>query len=275
VAERCVAVAYSGGRDSTALLHATAAEAAAQGVRVLALHVHHGLSPHADAWLAHCEAQCRRWSRAGRPIEFIAHRVEGRPARGQSVEAWAREARYRALRAMALANGAEIVLLAHHQRDQAETFVLQALRGAGLAGLAGMPVSVQRDGITWQRPWLAKPRSEIDAYVRRHRLKHIDDDSNADPRFARNRLRLQVWPALSGAFAQADAALASSAAWAQQASAALDELAVLDLRQCATPQGLTIEPWLELSPARRSNARLDKTATRRECTGEPDHAPAG
>jgi tRNA(Ile)-lysidine synthase len=254
VAERCVAVAYSGGRDSTALLHATAAEAAAQGVRVLALHVHHGLSPHADAWLAHCEAQCRRWSRAGRPIEFIAHRVEGRPARGESVEAWARKARYRALRAMALANGAGIVLLAHHQRDQAETFVLQALRGAGLAGLAGMPVNVQRDGITWQRPWLAKPRSEIDAYVRRHRLKHIDDDSNADPRFARNRLRLQVWPALSGAFAQADAALASSAAWAQQASAALDELAVLDLRQCATPQGLTIEPWLELSPARRSNA---------------------
>jgi tRNA(Ile)-lysidine synthase len=254
VAERCVAVAYSGGRDSTALLHATAAEAAAQGVRVLALHVHHGLSPHADAWLAHCEAQCRRWSRAGRPIEFIAHRVEGRPARGESVEAWARKARYRALRELANAHHVELVLLAHHQRDQAETFVLQALRGAGVAGLAGMPISVRRDGITWQRPWLAKPRSEIDAYVRRHRLKHIDDDSNADPRFARNRLRLQAWPALSAAFAQADAALASSAAWAQQASAALDELAVLDLRQCATPQGLTIEPWLALSPARRSNA---------------------
>jgi tRNA(Ile)-lysidine synthase len=254
VAERCVAVAYSGGRDSTALLHATAGQAAVQGVRVLALHVHHGLSPHADAWLAHGQAQCRRWSRTGRPIEFIAHRVEGRPARGESVEAWAREARYRALREMALANGAGIVLLAHHQRDQAETFVLQALRGAGVAGLAGMPISVQRDGITWHRPWLAKPRSEIDAYVRRHRLKHIDDDSNADPRFARNRLRLQVWPVLSAAFAHTDAALASSAEWAQQASAALDELAVLDLRQCATPQGLVLEPWLALSIARRSNA---------------------
>ena len=251
---RCVAVAYSGGRDSTALLHATSVEAAVQGVRVLALHVHHGLSPHADAWLAHCEAQCRRWSRAGRPIEFVAQRAQGRPAPGESIEAWARKARYRALRDMALAHGADVVLLAHHQRDQAETVLLQALRGAGVAGLSGMPRSARRDGVTWERPWLAKPRAEIDAYVRRHRLKHIEDDSNVDPRFARNRLRLQVWPALSEAFEHAETALANTAAWAQQASALQDEVAAFDLAALATPHGLAIEPWLALSAARRSNA---------------------
>lgn len=249
-----IAVAYSGGRDSTGLLHATLAAAAEQGVEVIALHVHHGLSPNADAWLAHCEAQCRRWAKSGKPVEFVSHRLTNRPGKGESVEAWARQQRYRALRGMALAHDATVVLLAHHQRDQAETLLLQALRGAGVAGLSGMPHSAVRDGITWQRPWLAKPRAEIDAYVRRHRLKHIEDDSNADPRFARNRLRLQVWPALVGAFEQAEASLAMSAGWAQQADAVLEEVAAADLAVAAAEGGLRLAPWLALSPARRSNA---------------------
>ena len=267
--ERRVAVAYSGGRDSTALLHATIRAAASQDIHVLALHVHHGLSRDADAWLAHCEAQCRRWSHSGQRVEFGAHRVTGRPARGESVEAWARQQRYAALSSMALARDASVVLLAHHRRDQAETVLLQALRGAGVAGLSGMPRSVQRDGITWERPWLARPHTEIESYVRRHRLKHIDDDSNADPRFARNRLRLQVWPALTGAFAHAEAALATAAEWAQQARAALEELAALDLARIATAQALQVGGWLELSSPRRSNALR---AWIRQCHG--DSAPA-
>ncbi|MEP7299672.1 MAG: tRNA lysidine(34) synthetase TilS [Burkholderiales bacterium] len=254
MAARLVAVAWSGGRDSTALLHATLIEARDQGVRVIALHVHHGLSAQADAWLAHCEAQARRWSRQGLPIEFTWHRLTTTPPAGDSVEAWARQARYHALRAMADEHGVTVVLLAHHQRDQAETLLLQALRGAGTAGLSGMPRSVMRDGIEWQRPWLAHSRDAIDAYVRRHRLKHIEDDSNADPRFARNRLRLQVWPALLTAFPGADAALATAAQWTQQADAALAELAHLDLARTATDEGLQVDAWLALSPARRSNA---------------------
>jgi tRNA(Ile)-lysidine synthase len=253
VAVRRVAVAYSGGRDSTALLHATLIEAVAHGVQVLALHVHHGLSPHADAWLAHAEAQCKRWARRGLPVMFTAHRLTTAPAAGESVEAWARQARYKALRAMAIEHGASVVLLAHHQRDQAETLLLQALRGAGTAGLSGMPRSIERDGIRWLRPWLDRPREAIDAYVRRHRLTHIDDDSNADPRFARNRLRLQVWPALSAAFPQAEAALATSAQWAQEAHAALTELGAIDLAAVAGGDGLRIADWLALSPPRRSN----------------------
>jgi tRNA(Ile)-lysidine synthase len=254
VSEPRIAVAYSGGRDSTALLHAVLAAAKPHGMCVLALHVHHGLHPNADLWLAHCEAQCRRWARAGWPVEFVADLVRERPQRGESVEAWARQARYTALRAMALAHGTGLVLLAHHRRDQAETFVLQALRGAGVAGLAGMPRRIERDGITWARPWLAHPRVEIDAYVRRHRLRPIEDDSNADPRFARNRLRLQVWPALQAAFEQAESALATSAEWAQQAAAVLDEVAAIDLGNCSAEDGLEVAAWRMLSPARRRNA---------------------
>jgi tRNA(Ile)-lysidine synthase len=249
-----IAVAYSGGRDSTALLHATLVAAAEQGIEVFALHVHHGLSPNADAWLAHCEQQCRRWARAGKPIAFAADRLTTHSAHGESIEAWARQARYRVLREMALAHSVTIVLLAHHRRDQAETLLLQALRGGGVAGLAGMPRSVLRDGITWQRPWLDKPRAEVDAYVRRHRLKFIEDDSNADPRFARNRLRSQVWPALAAAFEQAEASLAMSAEWAQQASDVLEEVAASDLSRVAVDCSLSVGMWLDLSPARRSNA---------------------
>lgn len=254
MAEHRVAVAYSGGRDSTALLHATLVQAALLGVRVYALHVHHGLSPNADAWLAHCEAQCRKWHRSAGPVKFVALRLSGSPGRGESVEAWARTQRYAALASMAHAHNTPLVLLAHHRRDQAETFLLQALRGAGLAGLSAMPGATVRDGITWQRPWLDLPGEAISAYVRRHRLKHIDDDSNADAAFARNRLRLQVWPALQHAFEHADASLAASARWAQEAVLALDELAESDLGKVVGTEGFVVRHWLALSPPRRSNA---------------------
>lgn len=249
-----MAVAWSGGRDSTALLHATLIEAATLGAKVFALHVHHGLSPNADAWLAACEAQCARWNKRGLPVTLVSTRIQTSPTPGESVEAWARQARYQALRTMALANGVSVVLLAQHRRDQAETFLLQALRGAGMAGLAGMPASVERDGITWHRPWLTKPREDIEAYVRRHRLKPVDDESNGDRRFARNRLRLDVWPALASAFDQAEMSLATAARWAHEARTALDELAALDLGSVANERGLQVALWLALSGARRSNA---------------------
>ncbi len=155
---------------------------------------------------------------------------------------------------MALEQGAELVLLAHHRRDQAETFLLQALRGAGPAGLAGMPASALREGITWARPWLGKPREDIEAYATRHRLKFIEDESNSDPRFARNRLRLQLWPALVDSFPQAESVLADSAQWAQQAVECLAELALQDMEpRVDATGGLDVRAWLEMAPARRSN----------------------
>lgn len=249
-----IAVAYSAGRDSTALLHATATAAVGQGVEVLALHVHHGLSAHADDWLAHAQRQCARWARQGLPVCLSAQRLTGKPAPGESVEAWARRERYRALREMALQGGAIVVLLAHHQRDQAETLLLQALRGAGVAGLAGMPQTIEREGVTWARPWLQQPRSAIEAYVRHHRLRFVDDDSNEQPRFARNRLRLDAWPALVTAFPQAEASLADAATWAAQATEALAELASMDLAVLADAKGLKLAAWQALSVARRVNA---------------------
>lgn len=249
-----VAVAYSGGRDSTALLHATARAAHAQGVRVVALHVHHGLLPRADEWLAHCERQCAAWRRKGWPVDFAFTRLHLKPAKGESVEAVARDARYEALGVMALEHGADAVLLAHHRRDQAETFLLLALRGAGVAGLAAMPKAIERAGIFWLRPWLDEPRERIEAYVRQHRLRYIDDDSNDDVRHARNRLRLEVWPALARSFPQAEDTLADAARWAQEANACLEELAKLDLESTTTTKGLRVAALLALSPHRARNA---------------------
>lgn len=254
-AEAAVAVAYSGGRDSTALLHATLAAARDSGLAVHALHVHHGLSTQADAWLAHCEAQCRRWARAGHAVHFHAERLALKPARGESVEALARDARYAALARLARAAGCGLVLLAQHRRDQAETFLLQALRGAGAAGLAAMPARVERDGLVWARPWLERPREAIEAYLRRHRLRHVEDDSNADPRYARNRLRLEVWPALLAAFPQAEASLADAARRAQEAAQVAAGRAALDLATCVDDEGaLKLAAWQGLDPVHAGQA---------------------
>jgi tRNA(Ile)-lysidine synthase len=223
-------------------------------VHVLALHVHHGLSAHADEWLRHGADLCRRWARRGLPVQFVAHVLGQQPARGDSVEAWARRARYRALRRMALDHGADLVLLAHHRRDQAETFLLQALRGGGVAGLAAMPGIIRREGVTWGRPWLGQPREAIEAYARRQRLRYIDDASNDDPRFDRNRLRLRVWPVLDEAFPGAEAALASAARWAQEAAAGLDAWAAVDLPSVTNGDELGIAAWRALPSARQVNA---------------------
>jgi len=251
---RTVAVAVSGGRDSMALLHCTARTAQASGLQVVALHVHHGLMPAADDWASFVELTCRRWAKRGLPLSFAMTRLSGRPARGDSVEAWARAGRYRALAAMAQAAGAGAVLLAHHRGDQAETFLLQALRGAGAAGLASMPRSAERQGIVWLRPWLERPREAIEAYARRHRIGFVDDPSNADARFARSRLRQQVMPALRAAFGDAEQALAAAAREAALASALQDEVARADLEGIASGAELDLAAWGALGPARRRNA---------------------
>lgn len=231
-----------------ALLHCAAHAARSLGLEPVALHVHHDLLPQADAWAEQVQATCRRWK-----IRFELRRLAAKPARGESIEAWARAQRYAALASMAQACGADLIMLGHHQRDQAETFLLQALRGGGAAGLASMPQQARRDGLVWARPWLAMPRAAIEAYTRRHRIACVDDPSNADPRFARSRLRAQVMPALRAAFEGADAALASAAAGSAHAQAVLDEVAHADLAAAADGPSLRIAAWKLLSAARRAN----------------------
>lgn len=241
-----VAVAASGGCDSSALLHCTARQARLLGIDVVALHVHHGLMPQADDWLARVRTQSRRWG-----AEFHSQRLQGAPAGGESVEAWARRERYRALAQMAGTVSCSLVLLAHHRRDQAETWLLQALRGAGAAGLSAMPRSALRNGVVWVRPWLDQPRSAIEAYVHRHRLRWVDDTSNANLRFARSRLRSAVWPALEAAFPDAELSLSHAAQHAQDAAAVLEEVAAQELPRLQQEGELIVTAWLELPPHRR------------------------
>ena len=233
----------------------------------------------------HLQRQARRWSASGLPVRLAWRRLQGAPPRGDSIEAWARRERYAALAEMARDCGAGVVLLAHHRRDQAETFLLQALRGAGPAGLAAMPREALRDGIVWARPWLDQPRQAIDAYVRRHRLGFVDDLSNADRTLARNRLRHAVWPALAASFEHAATSLAASARRAQEAAECLRELA-----EHGCPAGLPsptarldVPVWLALSPARRANllragcrsqgdAGVPETLVQRLLQELPEHA---
>ena len=250
-----VAVAFSGGRDSLALLHATCRAAAALGLQVVALHVHHGLLPEADVWVRQVQQLCARWRRRGWPLRLRWGRLTGQPAVGDSVEAWARAGRHVLLNRLAQEEGATLLLLAQHRRDQAETVLLQALRGGGPAGLSAMPAGADRQGLHWARPWLAQPRAVIEAYVRRHRLKPLEDPSNQDPRWARNRLRLQVWPALLAAFGDAEVALVAVAQRAQEAQAVLAEVALLDLAGLVDEAGgLQVAGWRALSPGRQANA---------------------
>ena len=244
-----VAVAVSAGRDSTALLHATLQAAQPLGVQVWALHVNHGLLPEAPAWAEQVRQQARRWG-----ASFLVRELQGKPASGDSVEAWARRERYRALADMAQEAQCPLVLLGHHRRDQAETFLLQALRGGGPPGLAAMPAAARRQGLVWARPWLHQPREAVEAYVKRYRLRHAEDPSNADPRYARNRLRLQVWPALNQAFADTEQALVQAASQAAQAAALAEEVARHDLPPLLEDGALRLALWAALPPARRRNA---------------------
>lgn len=251
---RRLAVAVSGGRDSMALLHAVATAAASCDLEVWALHVHHGLIPQADDWWTSLERQCQRWARRGLPVRFAGERLAGVPAPAQSIEAWARAGRYEALTRMARERAITMVLLAQHRRDQAETVLLQALRSGGPPGLSAMPQSVERSGILWVRPWLDQPRQAIEAYVRRHRVRYVDDPSNDDARLARNRLRTQAWEALAAAFPQAEVALAGTANRMQEAAACNAELAAMDMARCVKGQeGVQLAAWAALSAPRRAN----------------------
>ncbi len=227
-----VAVALSGGRDSVALLHAACAAAAGWGTaaRVVALHVHHGLQAAADDWDRFCAGLCAQWQ-----VGYFVRRVLVQPEAGEGVEAAARRARYAALSAMCADSGARLLLFAHHQDDQVETVLLRLFRGAGVAGMAGMPAMRPLDehsGVMLLRPWLDVARDEIDAYCAANALQWIEDPSNTDARYARNALRAHM-PALVSAFPALRANVVQAAAHFAQASQLIDQLAATALSQLA------------------------------------------
>ncbi|SFK28285.1 tRNA lysidine(34) synthetase TilS [Lysobacter sp. cf310] len=240
-------VGYSGGLDSSVLLHALAATPAARAQGLRAWHVHHGLHAQADAWAAQCAEICAALS-----VPLTVSRVNVAHDRGDGPEAAARRARHAAFEAGL--DAGETLALAHHRDDQAETFLLRALRASGPDGLAAM--RRWRDcgpGRLW-RPLLELPRSALEAYAREHGLRWIEDPSNADDAYDRNFLRRRVLPLLRERWPQADAALAASAGLNAQAATLLereDALALAQVRS-ADPQALSRAGLRALAPARRA-----------------------
>jgi tRNA(Ile)-lysidine synthase len=238
------AVAFSGGADSTALLLACARRWPGQ---VRAVHIHHGLQAAADGFEAHCRALCAQWG-----VPLAVRRVQAHPAVGQSPEDAARQARYRALAEVVHSEWPEVrdMVLAQHADDQVETLLIALSRGAGLPGLASMPVHWQRQGLHWHRPCLQVPGAALREWLSVQGQSWIEDPTNADEQFTRNRLRARVLPALAEALPAFRETFARSAAHAAQAQAVLDEVAAQDLAQVGVPP--SIQALQRLSRARQA-----------------------
>ncbi|HEU4781385.1 MAG TPA: tRNA lysidine(34) synthetase TilS [Steroidobacteraceae bacterium] len=240
-----VIVAFSGGLDSTVLAHLLVKQRRKLGNLRLA-HVDHGLQAASGEWSRHCARLARQWRI---PIVLL----EASIARGkESPEAAAREARY-ALLAKASEPG-EVLVTAQHRDDQAETLLLQLLRGAGVTGLAAMPAFAPFARGFIARPLLDMPRTQIEAIARRAQLRWIEDPSNDDTRFSRNYLRHRLMPLIREHWPGADKALVRSAALMAEAAALLNERAAQDLARLADGDGLSVRALRALPMARRRNA---------------------
>ena len=253
-----MAVALSGGLDSVVLLDVLAKLRPELHLDLTALHVNHDLSPNAARWEAHCHEVA-----AARGIAFDCDLVSLDRSHSSGLEAHARDVRHASLRRMAVAHHAPILAFAHHADDQAETVLLQLLRGGAPRGLAAMgewiddvaPCGVGGVGgvtaatgaaatlrpIARWRPLLAVPRAEIAYYAAANRLEWIDDESNADESFRRNFLRAQLLPLLATRVPDYRASLARASTYANESAALLADLADIDLRQASTVDGIAID----------------------------------
>lgn len=248
-------LAFSGGLDSTVLLHLLATLREREALPPLsAVHVAHGLQAAAESWPAHCQAVC---AQLGLELQVVAVSVDRKVA---SLEQSARTARYVAL--AGLLQPDEVLLTAQHRDDQAETLLFRLLRGAGARGLGGMPAQRPLGAGRLVRPLLEVSRGELEAYARDHDLRWVEDPSNADIGFARNFLRRQVMPLLASHWPRAADSLARAAQHLREADGLLGELAEQDLAAAGEPSpwpwlsvpSLPLEPLVRLSEARQRNA---------------------
>jgi len=241
-------VAYSGGCDSHVLLHLLAELRQRHTFELKAVYVNHGLSPNAVAWGEHCQIVC-----ANLNVELVSLQVDATPKNGASPEAAARNARYQAITDLLQTN--EYLCTAHHQDDQAETLLLQLLRGAGPKGLAGMPQASVLGKATQLRPLLGFSQAQLKAYAEQHGLHWIEDESNSDTGFNRNYLRHEIMPLLRQRWPSADATITRSANNCAEAAALIDVLAEQDYQQVKAEDSteLLISRLLELDKARLKN----------------------
>ncbi|MEY8248499.1 MAG: tRNA lysidine(34) synthetase TilS [Bermanella sp.] len=240
---RRVLVAYSGGLDSSVLLHAVCQLKLT--IPVCAIHVHHGLSSHADAWLEHCQARCDGYQR-----ELFAHKVDlPRPSRGQvaGLEQAARQARYEVFTQHLQAG--DVLLMAHHQDDQVETFMMRLMRGSGLTGLSAMEVSRELGkGRLW-RPLLGNSRAQIEHYAAQHGVDHVEDESNGDTHFDRNWWRHALLPQIQARFPQSAQSVLKTIEVLQAEHALLNDLlepvyqTLVDNQGCLINTKLSEQSW--------------------------------
>jgi tRNA(Ile)-lysidine synthase len=242
-AHKQIWVAFSGGLDSTVVLHALKQAK----LKPRAVHVNHQLQAGAGAWAEHCRVLCEQWE-----IPFELRTVGLVPDDPAGPEAAARAARYEAIRGVM--KPGDLLVTAHHRGDQAETVLLRLLRGTGVSGLAAIAeLSDFVPGQLW-RPLLAYSRDVLVAYARAHQLKWIEDPHNVDPRYARSFLRNEIVPRLKQRWPAAEESIARAAANASEARELLRELADADLAAIRVPAGLAVDRLLALSDARRHNA---------------------
>jgi len=258
-AHRHFLLAFSGGLDSTVLLHLLMLWREQQpDIRVRAIHIHHGLSSNADAWVAHCQQICARWQ-VPLEVEYVTLRDEG-----LGIEAHARHARYQAF-SEAL-RPAEVLVTAQHLDDQSETLLLALKRGSGPAGLSAMAEDSPFVATRLLRPLLNTPREKLLAHAQRYGLEWIEDESNQDDRYDRNFLRLRVLPLLQQRWPHFSRAAARSASLCAEQEQLLDELLAEELAGLISPQGsLAIAPLMEKSAVRRA-ALLRRWLAQQEVT---------
>ncbi|MES2943352.1 MAG: tRNA lysidine(34) synthetase TilS, partial [Pseudomonadota bacterium] len=238
-----LAVAYSGGADSTALLLAAAQRWPGQ---VQAIHIHHGLQAAADDFVRVCETVC-----ASMDVPLHVLHVDAFNRSGESPEDAARRARYKALADAAVAHGLKGVLLGQHADDQVETLLLALSRGAGLPGLSAMSARFERGGVMFFRPMLQTPAAALRNWLVQQSIAFVEDPSNTDERYTRNRIRARLLPVLAEAFPQFRQTFARSARHAAQAQQVLLEVAQQDLESTGLPPG--IKGLQALSKARQAN----------------------
>lgn len=246
-----LAVALSGGADSVALLVACSEKWPGQ---VVAWHVNHGLQKAANAFEQHCRGMCEQLD-----VPLWIQNVDAKHQPGQSPEDAARQARYRAFSALALEEYNDVAInsiaIAQHADDQIETLLLALSRGAGLAGLSAMPARWQRGGLDYYRPLLSVPGADIRIWLAARGIPFVEDPTNQDQRYTRNRIRALLMPALRSAFPHFLDTYARSAAHAAQAQQVLDEVALQDVQSANGGAGLPrIKALQLLSRARQANA---------------------
>ena len=244
-------VAYSGGLDSHVLLHALSILRAEYPFSFSAIHIDHDLQPASAEWSRHCARSC-----SALDVQYVVKRVRVEGIADEGLEAAAWRARYAAL-AAALAPD-DILLTAHHCDDQAETVLLQLLRGTGVAGLAAMPIQTVFGPGQIVRPLLGFTRAALHAYAQEHRLAWIEDPTNLASHLRRSFLRTEILPRLARHWPAHASMLARTARHAADAMQLLDEMAETDLAVCHvavadSPQPLSIKAMLTLSTARQRN----------------------